>query len=161
MAAISVSAIQYFLPVFAFLLVFIVVYALLKKTQVIGGSEGIMLFISLILASFFVIESSLVDFVILSSSWVSVLIIIVFFIVALLGFMPWKEPFGFLTKRNWFAWVLLAAVLGIFIVSSAYVFHWAISWGEFNEWINTDWFGMILLLVIAGIVALIIKGKAK
>ena len=48
----SVSAMSYFMPIFAFLLVFIVLYALLKSTKVLGDSEAIMLFISLLISRY-------------------------------------------------------------------------------------------------------------
>ncbi len=157
--SISISAINYFIPIFAFLLVFIVIYALLKKTGILGGNEPVMLFVSLILASFFVIETSLIEIVKFSSAWISVLVIAVFFLILIIGFLPWKEPFDFLTKGSWFSWVVLALIIVIFIVTSGYVFHWAITWGEVTTWVGTEWFGMILLLVIAAVVAFIIKGK--
>ena len=77
----SISAIGYFMPIFAFLLVFIVVYALLKKTEVLGTAEPIMLFISFILAGFFIVEASLVEFVQLGSAWFSVFVVLIFFIM--------------------------------------------------------------------------------
>ena len=61
--AASLSALSYFIPIFAFLLVFIVIYAILKKTGVLGGGEPVMLFVSLILSSFFILEASLVEFI--------------------------------------------------------------------------------------------------
>lgn len=159
MAAVSVSAINYFLPIFAFLLVFIVVYALLKKTEVLGGNEPVMIFVSLIIASFFIVEASLVDFVKLSTGWMSVLIIVVFFVILIIGFLPGKEPLGFLSKGNWFAWVVLVALVVIFILSFGYVFHWTLQWSEVKTWFSTEWFGFILLLIVAAIVAAIIKKK--
>jgi len=80
----SISAIGYFVPIFAFLLVFIVVYALLKKTEILGGSDAVMLFVSFILAAFFVVEASLVEFVKFSSAWFSVGIVGLFFLILIL-----------------------------------------------------------------------------
>ena len=77
----SVSAIGYFMPIFAFLLVFIVMYALLVKTKVLGDSPAIMLFISFILSSFFIVQASLVEFIQFSSAWFGVVIIFLFFLV--------------------------------------------------------------------------------
>jgi len=156
----SVGVIGYFMPIFAFMLVFIIIYALLKKTEILGGGEAVMLFISFILASFFIVEASLVEFVQFSSAWFGTLIIMVFFVLAIFAFMPWKEPFEFMSKSSWFSWVLLALIIAFFIISSAYTFHWAVNWGRVQSWFNTDWFGMILLLIVAGIVSWTIKGKA-
>ena len=155
--AAAISAIGYFVPIFAFLLVFIVVYALLKKTGILGGSEAVMLFLSFILASFFVVEASLVDFVRFSSAWFGVIVIGVFFLMLILAFLPGDSPLGFLTKHDWFSWAVLIVILVLFIASSAYVFNWALNWGMVNDWFKSDWFGMVLLLIIAAIVSWRIK----
>jgi len=155
---VSVGAVGYFVPIFAFLLVAIVVYALLRKTGVLGGSEGISLFISLLLAAFFVVEASLVDFVQFSSAWFAILIIGVFFLLVILAFLPGKDPLAFLTKSDWFSWVMLGIIIAFFVITSAYVFNWAVNWSRLADWANSDWFGMILLLVIAAVVAWKIKG---
>ncbi len=157
MVSASVSAIGYFVPIFAFLLVFIVVYALLKKTGILGGSEAVMLFLSFILSSFFVVEASLVDFVRFSSAWFGVIVIGVFFLMLILAFLPGDNPLGFLTNKNWFSWVVLVGILVLFIVSSAYVFNWALNWGMVRDWFKSDWFGMVLLLVVAFVVSWRIK----
>jgi len=154
----SLSAIGYFMPVFAFLLVFIVVYALLAKTKILGESSWIMLFISFVLSSFFIVEASLVEFIEFSSAWFSALVILVFLVLLLLAFMPGKEPLGFLSKSAWFSWVFLGVIIALFVVSAAYVFNWAVNWGMVRDWFYSDWFGMVLLLVIAGVVSWKIKG---
>ena len=150
----SVSAAGYFMPIFAFLLVFIVVYALLFKSKVLGDNQAIMLFISLILSGFFIVQTSLVEFVKFTSAWFAVGIVIVFFLIALLGFLPGKTPFEFLGKGNWFSWVVFGVLVMFFIVSSSYIFNWVVNWGMVRDWFNSEWFGMVLLLFIAGIVAL-------
>lgn len=150
----SVSAIGYFLPIFAFLLVFIVIYALLFKTKVLGDNQGIMLFISFILSSFFIVQTSLVEFVRFTSAWFVVGIVMVFFLIVLLGFLPGKTPFEFLSKGNWFSWaVLFGGLVGFFIISSSHVFNWVVNWGIVRDWFGSDWFGMVLLLIIAGVVS--------
>jgi len=155
----SVSAVGYFLPIFAFLLVFIVVYAILKKTGVLGGSEPVMLFISIILSSFFILEASLVEFIQLTSAWFGVLIIFIFFILVAVAFLPWKEPFNFMAKKDWFSWAILGLILGIFAISSAYTFNFVINWDLLKDWIDTDWFGFVLLIVIAGVVSAVLTKK--
>ncbi|MBU3923693.1 MAG: hypothetical protein KJ592_02145 [Nanoarchaeota archaeon] len=152
----SLSVINYFTPIFAFLLVFVVIYALLKSTKVLGGNEGIMLFISFILSSFFIVEASLVEFVRFSSAWMTVLIFCLFIFVLIMAFIPGVGAEGlgkFLGNKSWFAWVLLAIIIGGFIISSAYVFNWAVNWGMVYDWFYSDWFGMVLLLLIAGVVS--------
>ena len=155
---VSVGAVGYFVPIFAFLLVALVVYSLIKKTGVLGGSEGIALFVSFMLAAFFVVEASLVDFIQFSSAWFSLVVIGLFFLFILFAFLPGKEPLAFLTKNDWFAWVMLGVIIALFVITSAYVFNWAVNWGMVGDWFNSDWFGMVLLLIIAAVVAWKIKG---
>jgi len=153
----SVSFIGYFMPIFAFLLVFIVIYALLFKTKVLGDNSPVMIFVSFILASFFIVQASLVEFVKFTSAWFSVVVLVVFFLIALLGFLPGKEPFAFLGKGNWFSWTILGVIVAVFVISSAYVFNWAVNWGMVQGWFDTSWFGMILLLAVAALVSWKIK----
>lgn len=159
MAAASLSAIGYFMPIFAFLLVFIVVYALLIKTKVLGESPAVMLFISFILSSFFIVEASLVEFVQFSSAWFGVIVIGLFFLIVILAFIPGIDIGKFFGANNWFAWVLLGGMLLFFIFSSAYVWHWVLNWELIESWFDEDWFGMVLLLVIAGVVSFVLTKK--
>ncbi len=153
----SLSAIGYFVPIFAFLLVFIVIYALLAKTKILGESNAVMLFIAFILSSFFVVQASLVDFIRFSSAWFGVIVIGVFFLLLILAFLPGESPLGFLTKNDWFSWAILIVILIFFVVSAAYVFNVAVNWGMVKDWFGSDWFGMILLLIIAAVVSWRIK----
>lgn len=155
---VAIGAIGYFMPIFAFLLVFLVVYALLKKTEVLRGSEPVILFISFILASFFIVQASLVEFIRFSSAWFSVLVLIVFFIVLLISFVPEIKAGEFFNKNSWLAWAILGGIVALFIISSAYVFNWVVNWDMVGEWVHTDWFGMILLVIIAAVVSWKIKG---
>jgi hypothetical protein len=155
--AAAFSTMGYFMPIFAFLLVFIVVYAFLKKTEVLSSNEPIMLFVSFIMASFFIVEANLVEFVRFTSSWFVVLVMVVFLAFVLLAFFPGKLDF---LKKGWVSWLVFGLMIAFFIIASAYVFHWAVNWTKVLGWMQTDWFGMVLLLIIAIIVSFIIKGKA-
>lgn len=154
----SVSAFSYFMPILAFLLVFIVIYSLLKATGVLGKSEAVMLFVSFILSSFFVVEASLVEFVRFSSGWLVVGIFIVFFILLIVGFVPKVDLKAFFGKNDWFAYTLLVLIVAVFIISAAHVFNWVIVWGNVQTWVNADWFGFVLLLIVAALVSWKIKG---
>jgi hypothetical protein len=125
---VPVSAFGYFVPIFAF-------------------------FISFILASFFVVQASLVEFIEFSSAWVAVLVVGLFFILVILAFLPGKEPLVFLTASNWFSWVVLGLIIALFVISSAYVFNWALNWELIKTWFNSEIMGMVLLLIIAAIVS--------
>lgn len=155
---VAVSALGYFLPIFAFLLVFIVIFALLKKTGILGANDATMIFISFVIASFFVMEARLVEFIEVTSSWMVVLVMIIVFVMLLTTFIP--DGASILKSgNNWFAWVALIGIFVLFIVSSAYVFNWAVNWSTLESWANTEWFGMILLIIVAWIVSWRITGK--
>jgi hypothetical protein len=159
MVAVTSLAAGYFVPIAAFLLVFVVVYALLFKTGVLGKSQPVLLFVSFVLASFFVVQASLIEFIKFTSGWFTVLIVLVFFLVALLGFLPGKTPLAFLGAKNWFSWVIFGVVIALFIISASYIFNLVVNWDTVWSWMNTEWFGMILLLLIAAVVSVkITKG---
>jgi len=118
-----------------------------------------MLFVSFILSTFFIIEAKLVEFVQFSSAWFSVGVVGLFFLVVILAFIPGIDIGEFFGKNNWFAWMLLVLIIVFFVTSSAYVFNWVINWQSIQTWFGSEWFGMILLLIIAGIVSYVLTKK--
>lgn len=153
---VSISGFGFFMPIFAFLLVFVLVYALLSKAKILGENNFVPLLISFILAIFFVVEVSLVEFVQFSSAWFVVFLVSVFLILILIGLTHGKLD---VLQKPWVAWILIVIILGLFIVSSAYVFNWAVNWDKVSGWFSTDWFGLVLLLAIAGVASWIISKK--
>ena len=81
------------------------------------------------------------------------------FLILVLAFIPGIDIGAFFGKNNWFAWVLIGLIVVFFVASSAYVFNWIVDWGVVQSWFNTGWFGMILLLIIAGIVSYVLAKK--
>ena len=154
----SLASVGYFLPILSFLFVFILVYALLKKTGIIGDNEFVALFLSFILATFFVVNASLVDFVQLTSAWAVVFIVSVMFILVLLAFVG-DDALKVFAGNKAVAWVIVALLVVFFIISSSYVFNWAVNWSLVNDWFYTDWFGLVLLIVVAAVVAKVLTKK--
>ena len=146
----SLTGLNFFMPILSFLLVFIVVYAVLNKIQILGESKGIHLFVSFILAIFFVVNVSLVDFVKTSSSWFVVIFVLVFLVLVMIAFTQGSLE---IVKNKYVALILVGGLIAVFVISSAYAFNWAVNWGEVWDWFYSDWFGFALLLVIAGIVS--------
>ena len=56
--AIDVSGINFFMPVFSFLFVFVIVYAILAKTKILGDNKFVNLVIGFIMAIIFMSFSS-------------------------------------------------------------------------------------------------------
>jgi len=155
--AVSLTGLNYFVPIFSFLFVFVLLYALLAKTKVLGENNFVHIFISLILSVFFVLNVSLVDFVRFSSAWFVVFLVIIFLILLMIGFTHGKID---VVMKPAVAWVILALLIIFFIISASYTFNsWTLTWSKISLWFTTDWFGFVLLLVIALVVALVISKK--
>lgn len=157
MAGASLAGINYFAPIFSFLLVFILIYAILTKTKVLGDNKPVHLMVSFLLAIFFIVNVSLVDFVNFSSAWFAVFIVCIFFILVLLTFTHGNVDL--IKNAKWVGWVLIAALIVFFILSSAHVFAWTVNWARVTSWFYTDWFGFVVLLILAAIVSWVLSKK--
>ena len=114
----DVSALGYFAPIAAFLLVFVVVFAVLYKLKLVGDSKWVQLFISLLIASIFVSAAGTKDYVLTVIPWIAVLIISLFFILLLTGFIGEGAKMG---KGLGIAILIILAL--IFLVSAFVVFN--------------------------------------
>lgn len=155
---VSLAPIETIMPIISFLFVFILIYALLVKTNVLGDNKFTALFISLIIASFFIVNVNIVDFTKMSVSWFVVFIVCVFLILLALAFIG-KDASEFFTKSKGIAGVAIAIVIIIFVISSMYTFNWAINWDKIQSWFDTDWFGMVVLIIVAAVISFVLTKK--
>jgi len=156
---VSLAAINTIMPVISFLFIFILIYALLVKTKILGGDNNwVPLFLSLIIASFFIVNVDLVEFTKMNVSWFVVFIVCLFMILMMLSFVG-PQATEFFTKSKGFAGVLVALVIVLFAVSASYTFNWAINFDLIQSWFDKDWFGMVVLIVIAGAVSFVLTKK--
>ena len=116
--AIDLSGLSFFMPILSFLFVFIVIYALLVKTKIIGDSQFVHLLISFIVAIIFISFSSLELFVRTIIPWFAVLFVALF-LVLLLGFFSSKEWI----PKSWLGWVFIILLGLIFLISAIKVFN--------------------------------------
>ncbi|MGK0209479.1 MAG: hypothetical protein ACI83O_000756 [Patescibacteria group bacterium] len=142
----------YFLPIFSFLLVMIVSFAILQKSKILGDNTSVSLMLSFLFALFFIVDVQLVDFVNFTSAWVAVIVVFMFFLFLTLAFIPGDDNLKFLAKGNWFSIVVLIGMLIFFTISSSFIFNWAINWDWIASGGDSEWFGFILLLIIGGVV---------
>ena len=172
MAEVNVTAVSYFLPIISFLLVWILVYAVLAKTEVIK-SQWLQIFSSLLVATLFITAVGARDYIKYVGAWMAMLIVSMIFLLMILG-MFGRD----LTKFTNGAGISFAIVaLLIFIVSAIVVYSSYIGpylpWGDgvgnssgpgqFAGWLySSRVLGAVLLLVVSGIVAFILaKSKGK
>ncbi len=100
----------------------------------------------------------MVEFVEISSSWFAVFLICALFILLFLAFLG-KDSLKLIAENKAVAWVVLAALVIFFVVSAARIFSWVLDLDKIRAWFSTDWFGMVLLVVIAAVVAVVLGKK--
>jgi len=69
---------EFLIPVFLFILVYAVIYAILKKVKILGDSVNVNAMIAFVLAALFAITPGAMEFVTVIAPWFVVLVIIAF-----------------------------------------------------------------------------------
>ncbi len=166
---IDISGIYFFMPVFSFLFVFLIVYAVLGRTKILGESGFVNLLVSFIISIIFMSFSSLELYVKTIVPWTAVLLITIFLVLLIAG-MSTKELDKIMTKK--FAWSVIIILLVIFLIAAIKVFNpvfhpdLIITSGEGTSLIEQLTYsidgrvaGTILLIVIAGVVSWVLTRK--
>jgi len=117
--AADISGLAYFMPIFGFLLVFVVVYALLAKTKILGDSKWANTFTSFVVAIFFASVTSVREYVQHVSVWFAVLIVALFFVLMIIGFS--QKDMDKMMKPG-LAWIFIVILIVIFLVAAINVF---------------------------------------
>jgi hypothetical protein len=171
MATADVSAFVYFGPIFAFLLVFLVIFMVLKKSKMFEN-PFMELFFSFVVATIFVTAGSIRQLVLNVVPWFAVLIFALFLLMALFGFMGKAD---LMTKPVGITFAVILML--IFVIAGIKVFSAALtpylpgsSFGDggdptvlgFFDWLYSPRVaGAILLLAVAGLVSWVITRPMK
>ena len=166
MAGINLSALEFFLPILSFLIVFVVTFVVLSITKVLGENKFIQVFISFMIATIFVSVASANKFVLTITPWFAVFIVVLAFVLVMLKFVG-KEV-DFLHKGV--GVVLVVGLLIIFLFSAFYVFSPKITpylpggsaaeGNTFTNWLySPKVYGALLLLGISALVGWILTKK--
>lgn len=153
---IDISGISYFMPIFGFLFVFVIVYALLAKTKILGESQFVNLLIGFIIAIVFSTVGSAQEYVKTVTPWFVVLVVVLFFILIIIGLSQQKIEN---IMKPGFVWVFIVALILVFLFAATKVF--APVWWDVKEFISNEGriVGGILLLIIAALAAWVITKK--
>jgi hypothetical protein len=116
--AADVSSFTYFAPVLTFLAVFGIMVAVLHKTKLLGDKIPINIFVSFVIASIFITAGSVSQLVLDVIPWFAVLLIALFLILILVGFMEKTDA----VMGKGMAWIFVVLLIFIFIVSGVKVF---------------------------------------
>ncbi|MBR9704358.1 hypothetical protein GOV12_03025 [Candidatus Pacearchaeota archaeon] len=174
MASINLAGLYFFMPIFSFLFVFIVTYAILFKTKILGESQFVNILVGLIIAIIFMSFStstfSTDTYIRTIIPWFAVLFVSVFLVLLLMG-LSTKDLGSIMTSK--FAWAVAIILIVIFVIAAIRVFNpvldptYGVASGDSPQIISQlrDIFGGpvgggILLVIIAIIVAYVIS-RAK
>lgn len=163
----------YFMPMIVFLLVFIVMFALLAKTKILGGNAFIHLFTSFMVAIVFIASPALTDLTQLALPWVMILVIILVSILLVIGLV--KGNLDSIIKNPAVTVAVIIAIIVIFLVSAINVFGPIVKpylptatseIGASSDLLlvkhvlfSPSTIGMIVLLIVAAIASWIITKK--
>lgn len=83
----DLSFFEFLGPVFAFVMVFAVIYAILLNTKMLGENKWALVFVSFVVASVFASFAGLVDYVLVLVATLGVVVIALFVVLLMVGFV--------------------------------------------------------------------------
>ena len=147
MAVIDFTPFSEVLPLLTFLVVFILVFAVLNRTKVIENAF-MQLLIAFLLSTIFITAAGAREYVEAVTPWFAVLLVCLFFIMAIMGFIG--KDVDFMKKGVGGAFVAILIIA--FVISGILIFSTGLRpyFGLFFS--SPRLYSAILLLVIAGVV---------
>lgn len=143
----------WFMPIFGFLFVFVIMFALLDKLKILGDAKAVNIMISFIISIIFVTVASIRQYVQTILPWFAVLIISLFLILLIVGFTGYDK-----FPKKTLTWIAIAILVIIFLLSAIKVFGTAVtqylpgnpSDSRFKSFIFSDQFlGAFILAIVA------------
>ncbi|MEM3075006.1 MAG: hypothetical protein QW727_03655 [Candidatus Pacearchaeota archaeon] len=158
MTTLDISWLAYYMPIFGFLFVFTVIYAVLIKTKVLGeGNPFVNLLISFIFGIIFISFAPGVNYVQTIIPWFAILIISLFFLLMIAGFAGKTED---IVKPS-VAWGFIGILIIMFLWSAIIVFNPFIQ-PYIDKFLYSERvYGAILLFVVAAAASWVITRKGK
>ena len=114
----DISAIGYFAPIAAFLIIFIVIYAVLLKTKILGDNKWVSLFTSLLVASIFISIGGARQYVQTIIPWFAILILSLVFLLMITGIVG--KPAESFNKGISLAFIILFVI--VFLIAGFLIF---------------------------------------
>ncbi len=115
--ALDISWLNEGLPIFAFVLTFVLAYAIIAKTKILGENKAINAIISLIIGIIFLTFTGVREFLINITPWFAVLLTILFFFFLIIGFMIKSDDWSKYTKPTTIVFIIL---LGIILIGALF-----------------------------------------
>ncbi|MFA6023025.1 MAG: hypothetical protein WC781_02980 [Candidatus Pacearchaeota archaeon] len=120
MAILDFSWLAYYMAIFGFLFVYVVVYAILSNTKLLGDNNYINSLTAFVFAIIFITFSPGVEYVGVVLPWFVILLICLFLFLIMIGFSQ-KDMSKFM--KPWVTWVFIAILIIIFLISAIKVFN--------------------------------------
>ena len=157
MATADISGLLFFMPIFTFLFVFVVIYAILGKVKEdLGTNEFLNALVSFLIATMFVTVSTMRKYIETVVPWFVILILVLFFVLMIVGFSQNKLD-DLLGKK--FAIGFVVVLIAIFFIAGVNVFS-AVLTPFFTKITNDDRiFGSILVLAVAALASFLVTRK--
>lgn len=113
----DVGFLNHFVPVFIFLLVFVLFYAVLLKTHILGDNKGLIALASFVVALLFLVTRAATEFVQLVTPWFVVMLIVIMCFLLIFMFLGVKPDAiaEAMSKEGtvWTILVILIILLGV------------------------------------------------
>ncbi len=113
----DVGVLNHFVPIFVFILVFVIFYAVLLKTNILGENKGLLALASFVVAFLFLVTRTASEFVQLVTPWFVVLIIVAMCFLLIFMFLGVKpESIASAISQEstvWMIMIFLLVLLGI------------------------------------------------
>ena len=113
----DIGILNHFIPIFVFILIFVVMYAILLKTHLLGENKGLISLASFVIALLFIITQTATEFIQLVTPWFVVLIIVTMCFLLIFMFLGVKPETiaGVVTNESytWIILIILIVLLGL------------------------------------------------
>lgn len=117
---IDVTGISYFNPIFTFTLLFVIVFAILKQSKILGDSTAMQAIIALVLSAIFVSVVEVRGYVESVVPGFAVLVVLMFFVLFIAAFALGKPDD---IAKPWLIWVFIIILGLVFLYQGYYHLH--------------------------------------
>lgn len=156
----DLSGLDYLLPIWSFLLVFIISFAVLVSTKIVGENKFWLVFVAFVLATLFITAASARDYVESTAPWAIVVLMVAFFILLVTGFIG--EPAKALKGSVGVG--LVVVLLLVFLFAALRMFGDSLSPSTTRDplllWLYSGPVaGIVILLAVCGLVGWVLTKK--
>ncbi len=119
----DINILQYFIPVFIFLLVFTVFFAILQKTKILGGNAGMDALVAFSVAMLFMFVSEARQMITVITPWLVILLVILMSLLMVFMFLGVKaETISDAMSESGTVWTILIILVIALIIAFTQVF---------------------------------------